>query len=836
MNYRIITVLLVVLNIFITLANANSVTPNDCPTYPLEKFQEYIAKKFSPDRQMVFPTVYRYYNVANDEKKIYVPGTAKDSKEPLWSATNAQIDNYARYIMEYNRYRHAQFCSEADMDDKGKAYLWGSFRGNKNGIHKGEALHLGSVYIGDSVCEGGLPDTNMRACNCIQNADTTKKNYNPLTDCKNHTPLGEDKRYTLSEGDYFRGKQKLRSSEYWLEFRLDARRTNPDCDRSNTNWLDVPGQWSYAIPGVKNGKLDFSAHPYKGYYDNYMSDKDDGPADPCKCGWDSLFVATLTPFPKNYYLVAHLAAMGYTRIAMAYGYTFTHHSPNIMCLANSYRKFDVSDDASFPPLAVGFNTKMEKGRVCLYAGEQFVGCRVAPEGIKYPPPDLSCFMDAPECSFDNMSVGVRSKWFFPLTSSLVQCVTAATNALFIGEGGHCYEKGEWSTTLFGKMQENIQGAIMMAFTLYVILIGINMLLGNYGSQKDFMESLVKIMLVAYFSIGDAWKEYYLLLIGSISDLVAIVLEAGLRANDHLDYCTFDPALYDEGWEHIRLWDIIDCRIYYYLGFGKDGNVASLFNIPALAQGIITSNFIFSIVLLIICFIFALMIISIAKEYIISILVMSILVFVSPIFIPMVLFNSTKQFFDNWKSQLIGYSLFPVVLFAFLGMFLYTFDMLFWGKASEGVKISNFDPTNGFFDLDCTAPNGKNSVVKLGCLLYPDTVNNNGLEKEIFVELAIVFGVLYLFYYFMNDLSDFVKGLAGIQQTLTSSGSGGNYLSSAASSLMKPIRKAKQKKGKDDDGDKAKQKAQQEKRDRFEKAGDDDQQDERYEHEHEHDDD
>lgn len=55
-------------------------------------------------------------------------------------------------------------------------------------------------------------------------------------------------------------------------------------------------------------------------------------------------------------------------------------------------------------------------------------------------------------------------------------------------------------------------------------------------------------------------------------------------------------------------------------------------------------------------------------YVLAIVMKAILIGLSPVFFPMILFSRTKQVFQGWINQLVNFSLQPILLFAFLAFF------------------------------------------------------------------------------------------------------------------------------------------------------------------------
>lgn len=148
-----------------------------------------------------------------------------------------------------------------------------------------------------------------------------------------------------------------------------------------------------------------------------------------------------------------------------------------------------------------------------------------------------------------------------------------------------------------------------------------------------------------------------------------------------NFCDFRNAQYgfdevtgqDKG--YMRLWDMVDCKLSKYFGVSRYAQervpksliiittavFSSAWGIPIFVAGII--SFIY---LAMIC-------IRIAHIYIIAFIAVVMLVYISPLIIPAVLFQYTKSIYNSWLNQLIGYLLQPVILFAFLTMMFAIMD-------------------------------------------------------------------------------------------------------------------------------------------------------------------
>lgn len=103
-----------------------------------------------------------------------------------------------------------------------------------------------------------------------------------------------------------------------------------------------------------------------------------------------------------------------------------------------------------------------------------------------------------------------------------------------------------------------------------------------------------------------------------------------------------------------------------------------------------------------------------KTYIFALLARHVLYALGPIFLSFALFNQTKSLFDGYIEQLINFSLQPVFLFIFLGLF----HMVLAGFASE-LYLKNLTNTDKYFGGNAVAEGPK------PCIKYKEFMNIRG---------------------------------------------------------------------------------------------------------------
>ncbi len=141
--------------------------------------------------------------------------------------------------------------------------------------------------------------------------------------------------------------------------------------------------------------------------------------------------------------------------------------------------------------------------------------------------------------------------------------------------------------------------------------------------------------------------------------------------------------------YMHLWDSIDCRISRYLGVGVDAAAPSTPKILLIGIGSIFSSvygiMIFILITAILIFL-TLIIVRIVHIYIMAFMAIILLVYISPLVIPMVLFNYTKSSFEAWFRQLLGFCVQPIILFAFLAFMFAIMDSVIYSNNYEFLPV------------------------------------------------------------------------------------------------------------------------------------------------------
>ena len=369
-------------------------------------------------------------------------------------------------------------------------------------------------------------------------------------------------------------------------------------------------------------------------------------------------------------------------------------------------------------------------------------------------------------------------------------------------------------SFFERIQDALRDFVKIMLTFAVVFFGIGILIGkiNLGNKKDSIMFIVKFSLVLYFSIGTAWQsKFFDGVYNASSDFAMMVfkINAG-ETESKRDGCQFgditlpDGSLensgrnYPEGKKYLAIFDTLDCKLARYLGFGPEATAAGIAKLVFAGYFIGPIGIYFSMCLLIIGFFMIALTIRALHIFLSSILGIILMVLISPLLIPTVLFEKTSNLFKGWLKQLISFTLQPMILFAYIAIFVTVVDATMLGSATFTGKAPNkkvscekncyFTDTglislqsDGITSSECTSANEKfidpmNDSV--ACLLNMDDFGSwPGLEwlglsipilenllsgnvKQKILTLLKAALVMTLLYGFMDEISGISSQIIG----------------------------------------------------------------------------
>ncbi len=261
-----------------------------------------------------------------------------------------------------------------------------------------------------------------------------------------------------------------------------------------------------------------------------------------------------------------------------------------------------------------------------------------------------------------------------------------------------------------KLLGYIHNLIMLAVTLMITLYGYNILINSGKLERhDVMIMMLKVVIVITFSASSWWYDQLFRFTYGFSNTFS-ALTAKIGFDDSLDvnnnYIKYDgcyfgdindilnkdsnsstPNIEDNNYiyypanrRYIAFFDSLDCKIVRYLGYGVGLNAPNL--IMMLGASFIWP-FNIGIYLAVGTLMMALFVINFAIKavymFVGSAIGIAIMLYVSPLIIPCILFKKTKGIFDKWLKNLLSFTLQPMVLFAFVSMSLTIMDKYTLGE-------------------------------------------------------------------------------------------------------------------------------------------------------------
>ena len=349
-------------------------------------------------------------------------------------------------------------------------------------------------------------------------------------------------------------------------------------------------------------------------------------------------------------------------------------------------------------------------------------------------------------------VSATCKTYVGLTNHIAGCVRDVlddSTSKFFGTNGNgtpVPPDSNGNVGIYPLVSEAIAGAMMLS----VILFGI---MGSLGALekigRDSMMLLVKIAMVAYFSTNSDWMYHKVIetMDATAQTVVSYIPENGAAVEAKTDGQTTDfsqitclRAMMDAQKSSDPLkknagpWMGMDCVIDSVIGIkvdpsdalGVDPKANSATDIingiekktgsfndrlngndTGVSRGLMYLFFasyqtsIMGVILAVIGFIFmwgiAQLIIKALFIYLAGYIGIAVMMIISPIFIPLVLFQATRSYFDKWVKLVISFALQPIIILVFIAFTISAVDLaIFTGDYSIMYRIAgNASRVKGF---------------------------------------------------------------------------------------------------------------------------------------------
>jgi hypothetical protein len=226
----------------------------------------------------------------------------------------------------------------------------------------------------------------------------------------------------------------------------------------------------------------------------------------------------------------------------------------------------------------------------------------------------------------------------------------------------------------------LEPIIQAAVTLAVVLLGAALLTGLIEKPaRDVFVFLLKLAMVVYLVQTSTVQWVYDSSIETMDALTDSVFTFG-KGGEVEGRCT--P--HDED----ILWDRVDCMLDVIIGIKQEGSGAQNKVSPdksGIKRGMMhffyanmTSGGMGAMIGLLglyTLFSFVFAVIKSLHTYLAAVLALSFILILMPMFVPMLMFKATRNYFDKWYRISISFILQPVLLFGFLSLMMVAFDMI-----------------------------------------------------------------------------------------------------------------------------------------------------------------
>jgi len=182
--------------------------------------------------------------------------------------------------------------------------------------------------------------------------------------------------------------------------------------------------------------------------------------------------------------------------------------------------------------------------------------------------------------------------------------------------------------------------------------------------------------------------------------------------------------------------------------------------------IVLCGMIFGIIFLSVIFYFL-------NVYLVSMVTLYVMVYISPIFVPMLLFERTKGYFDAWTKIIVSCALQPAVVGGFVALLLTMYDSIFFGNCeylrhdynSSGINFSTFELREPASEPEkCINSTGYKLIKfylgqgweKKTLLIFEITTLSDFLDLALSMVYMVVY--VFIFYFAIQSVNEFISDL------------------------------------------------------------------------------
>jgi type IV secretory pathway VirB6-like protein len=282
-----------------------------------------------------------------------------------------------------------------------------------------------------------------------------------------------------------------------------------------------------------------------------------------------------------------------------------------------------------------------------------------------------------------------------------------------------------STLIYLKIAFNIdfRFTVAMMMTLAVIFFAASVLLGIIQANGyNMLMFIIKLVIIYQLTINYIYFQMYV-----IQTFEAIVADATMFAtftfSDYVERKAFVSGVLGQ-WSNIGegLQSMFGGDFLNYIGvdnitnkldifYAIDLNLSNFFSFDYIKMILALGGFgytgIFSAFIMLATMVtYFLAIVLCIKVYLMAYIARFVLYALGPLFISFALFNQTRSLFDGWLQQLINFTLQPVFLFIFFGMF----HSITTGMLQQ--TVNNLSESTGILIEQCEQSEGCSNVSQL----------------------------------------------------------------------------------------------------------------------------
>lgn len=314
-----------------------------------------------------------------------------------------------------------------------------------------------------------------------------------------------------------------------------------------------------------------------------------------------------------------------------------------------------------------------------------------------------------------------------------------------------YRKGDTilgeNSNIFHNLRKKLKSFYLILLTLSIVFYGLKVVVLNHQTSfPELTKHLFKIVFIITFCYNSKWVNVVLNSVFELTDTVILYTIDLMQIdslspsynNNSFDGCYFasDPfytddknavqsnlmpqsqwTKYENGRGYLALLDMIDCKIRLYLGMTLNNSALSILLICILI--VFTGSIIIILILPLILIFMSIFLLTMKVAYMLMVTMLSmvILLFATPIILPLILFDKTKNIFDKWLSSIVGFMLYTM-------FFVIAITIVFSFISSTFLNGARFTGTQNapFRDLYC----GYTCKLTLGT----KTIDNMISETEI----------------------------------------------------------------------------------------------------------